>query len=151
MGHIGVYALERIAESKALARASARRAEKQTHRRIAGDPGRGDGFAGAVIIGRAVSEIRPGRVVQRTGLRRARHVWRQSDNRDLIAGYERLDVASGLRCSGHPFEPATGRHAMIRRGRAMLRPMSRSRGARRGGMWRLTGMTFEAASIRSRV
>jgi hypothetical protein len=40
MGHVGAYALERIAESKALARASARRAEKQAHRRIAGDPGR---------------------------------------------------------------------------------------------------------------
>jgi hypothetical protein len=36
MGHIGAYALERIGESKALARASARRAEKQAHRRIAG-------------------------------------------------------------------------------------------------------------------
>jgi hypothetical protein len=36
MGHIGAYALERIAESKALARARARRAEKQAHRRIAG-------------------------------------------------------------------------------------------------------------------
>jgi hypothetical protein len=39
MGHIGSYALERIAESKALARASARRAEKQAHHRIA-DTGR---------------------------------------------------------------------------------------------------------------
>jgi hypothetical protein len=37
MGHIGTCALERIAESKALARASARRAEKQAHRRIAGE------------------------------------------------------------------------------------------------------------------
>jgi hypothetical protein len=34
MGHIGTYALERIAESNALARASARRAEKG--RRAAG-------------------------------------------------------------------------------------------------------------------
>ena len=51
MGHIGADALERIAESKALARASARRAEKQAHRRIAGDTGRSDGLAVAVLIG----------------------------------------------------------------------------------------------------
>ena len=39
MGHIASYALERIAESKALARASARRAEKPAHRRLAGGTG----------------------------------------------------------------------------------------------------------------
>ncbi len=51
MGHIGSYALERTAESKALARASARRAEKQAHRRIAGELGRAEWTTGVAIIG----------------------------------------------------------------------------------------------------
>jgi hypothetical protein len=42
MGHIGPYAVERIADGEALARASALRAGKQAHSRIVGDvPGRG--------------------------------------------------------------------------------------------------------------
>ncbi len=50
MGHMGAYAIERIAESKALARASARRAEKQALRRIAGGIGHGEaGYPDALI------------------------------------------------------------------------------------------------------
>lgn len=40
MGHVGAYALERIAPEQGACESQRRRAEKQAHRRIAGGTGR---------------------------------------------------------------------------------------------------------------